>query len=651
MNEAIKMKDLISKLNEYTKQYDAGHPSISDEMWDKMYFELKQLEESTGIIYPNSPTQKINFDIISELPKAKHNHLMLSLDKTKDINEVSSFVKGHEWLAMFKLDGLSASLTYENGELIAAETRGNGEVGESIIHNALVINNIPKVIPIKDRRIVVDGEIICSWDDFNSGLCNEYAHPRALVSGSIRLLSSEEAAKRKLRFVAWDLIEGEPDIDFFFWRLEKLDDWGFDTVPRVGDAQTVSDAIEMLNDMQKKYNYPIDGYVFRFESQKYYNSLGNTDHHFRGAYAYKFYDEEYETELLDIEWSMGRTGILTPVAIFKPIEIDGTIVERASLHNVSVMRETLGLYPDLYQPIWVAKMNQIIPQITRAKKNDIPHDHIIFDRVCCITCPCCGEVIKFVKSETGVMNAVCVNPLCNGKLINKLDHYLGKKGLDVKGISEMTLEKLIDWGWINNYEDIYKLDKHKTEWISKPGFGPASVNKILNAINEKGRHTELDSFISAIGIPLVGKTVAKQIVKYYTTWEDFRNAVGGDWTEFEGFGPEISRSINSFDYSEFDKIAEMLEFITPEVQSNENITAIFEGKKFCATGKLQNFTRDSLKADIEAHGGKMVGSVTSATDYLITNTPNSGTAKNASARKLGILIITEEEYITMRTHV
>lgn len=649
MNEIYEIKELISKLNIYNKQYEEGHPSISDAEWDKMYFRLKDLENQTGIIYPNSPTQKINFDIVSELPKVKHNHLMLSLDKTKEISEVQKFVKGQDWLAMFKLDGLSASLTYENGKLIAAETRGNGEEGESIIHNALIINNIPKEIPVKDRRVVIDGEIICNWSDFNSGLCDEYSHPRALVSGSIRLLSSQEAAKRKLRFVAWDLIEGEPDIDFFFWRLEKLDDWGFDTVPRVGDAETVTDAIEILDELKTKYDYPIDGYVFRFESQKYYNSLGNTDHHFRGAYAYKFYDEEYETELIDIEWSMGRLGSLTPIAIFKPIEIDGTIIERASLHNLSILRETLGLYPEKDQKIWVAKMNMIIPQITKANKNDIPHDHILdTGNPQLMFCPYCGELTNIVKTNSGVLNVMCGNPACAGKIENKIDHYLGKKGLDVKGISNMTLKKLIAWGWISKISDIYELKEYKNEWINKPGFGTISVNKVLNAIEESKHNVNLTSFISAIGIPLVGKTIAKEITKYYNTWSDFKDAVGGDWTEFEGFGPEISKSINSFDYSEFDEIAEMLNFAPLEVQSKVISAAAIKDKKFCATGKLQNFSRDSLKTDIENYGGKLVSSVTSTTDYLITNTPDSNTQKNKDAQRLGVKIITEEEYLQMR---
>lgn len=367
---AKNIRSLINILNEWTSFYDAGKPIVSDEKWDNVYFKLEKLEQETGIIYPDSPTQSINFQTLSKLEKVKHDQPpMLSLDKTKDKNDLVSFVKGQDWMAMFKLDGLSCRLVYANGNLIQASTRGNGIVGEDITHNANIISNIPKSIPYLDT-LIVDGEIICDYESFKL-FENSYANPRNFAAGSIRQLSSEEAASRRLSFVAWDLIKGYDDIDFFFHRLEKLDDLGFDTVPRVGDAETIEDAIEILNNIraERPYGcYPIDGYVFRFESQAYYNSLGNTDHHFRGAIAYKFYDEEYETELIDIDWTMGRSGILTPVAMFKPVDTGDSIIERASMHNLSIMRELLGSKPYKGQKIWVVKQNMIIPQILRAEK-------------------------------------------------------------------------------------------------------------------------------------------------------------------------------------------------------------------------------------------------------------------------------------------
>ena len=641
------MKDLIWRLNRWTKQYDEGHPTISDKEWDEVYFELKKLEEVTGIIYPDSPTQSISYSVVNNLEKAEHNHPMLSLDKTKDPEEVKAFVKGHEWCAMFKMDGLTCSLTYENGELVRAETRGNGIVGENILHNILVMDNVPKKIPTTET-VIIDGEVICTYPNFEE-FKDEYKHPRNFASGSIRLLDAKESAARNLTFVAWDLVKGCEDIDFFFWRLEKLDEWGFETVPRVGDAETVDDAIEILNEIEDRNIFPVDGYVFKFESKKYGESLGRTEHHFKNAIAFKFYDDEYETELIDIEWSMGRTGQLTPVAIFEPIDIDGTTVERASLHNISIMRKTLGDYPEYGQALWVAKMNQIIPQITRAIKNDQPHDHAI--EMIPRFCPYCNTITTIITSDTGVETLYCLNNQCCGKLNNRIDHFLGKKGLDVKGISTATIEKLIDWGWINELGDIYKLDGHRAEWISKEGFGTASVEKILNAINASRSRVSLQNFISALGIPLVGRTVAKAITKYYSTWEDFREAIGTDWTEFEGFGPEITKAINNFDYSAADEIVKLFTWAEDQPSELQSESSSIKDKVFCITGKVFQFkNRDALKADIESKGGKVVGSMSSKVNYLINNDSTSTSAKNKAAQAAGIPIITEDEYIKLSTN-
>lgn len=651
VNKVKEIRELIDKLNKYTKAYDEGHSLISDKEWDDSYFLLQTKEREYGIIYPDSPTQSIHFETKSKLDKVIHDQPpMLSLDKTKDINVISSFVKGHDWFGMFKMDGLSCRLIYKDGKLIQASTRGNGIEGEDITHNVLVMSNVPKSIPNLELTIV-DGEIICDLDTFNKKFSKDYANPRNFASGSIRQLSNKESASRCLSFVAWDLIKGFDDVDFFFWRLEKLDELGFDTVPRVGDAETVEDAIKILDEMRGEYPYslcPIDGYVFRFESQKYYESLGATEHHFRGAMAYKFYDEEYETELLDIEWSLGRTGVLTPVAVFKPVDTGDSIIERASMHNLSIMRELLGQYPEQKQKIWVVKQNMIIPQVNRSEKNNSFHDHILDNGVCTF-CPVCGEVTKIVQSDSGVYNVICGNPSCEGKLLNRVDHFLGIKGLNVKGISKATISKLIDWGWINELKDIYGLAKYRTEWISKAGFGAASVDKILKAIDGARRCTSLEAFISAIGIPLVGRTVSKEIIKYYDTWEDFRSAVGGDWTTFDGFGPEISKAINSFNYNEADAIAAMFVFQQPEVQVNtpEPAPAI-KDKIFVITGKLSR-KRDDIKAEIEALGGKVTGSVSSKTNYLICNDKNSTTGKSADAKKLGIKIISEEEYLNLKS--
>lgn len=656
------LRSLIDELNRLTKLYDAGSPEVSDKEWDDLYFKLEKMEQETGIIYPDSPTQHIIFEEVSELQKIEHNHPMLSLAKTKDANEVQKFVSGHDWLAMFKMDGLTVSLTYENGKLTRAETRGNGIVGEDVWHNICQIKNVPKYIPTKKQdtgchkydiadKIVIDGEIICTYDNFEQ-FKSEYKNPRNFASGSIRLLNSAEAASRNLSFVAWDLVEGI-DEDFFFWRLEKLDDWGFTTVPRIGDAETVDDAIQFLDELKEMTTYPIDGYVFKFESKAYGESLGRTDHHFKNAIAYKFYDETYSTRLRTIDWTMGRTGVLTPVAIFDPIEIDGSTVERASLHNYGIMRELLGPCAYVGEPLEIYKANMIIPQVKSAGPH-YNYGYVIANAGISANdepefCPYCGGPTSIGVSPDGVRNMTCGNPHCEGKLSNRIDHFFGKKGLDVKGISTATIDKLIDWGWVNSISDMFNLHAHQMEWMEKNGFGKASVFKILDAI-DAGRTCSLTAYISAIGIPLVGTTVAKEIVKYYDSWDDFRNAVGGDWTEFEGFGPEISKAINSFDYTEADKIAGILTFKQPEIQVNVTSVAAIKDKTFCVTGKLHSFkNRDALKVDIEALGGRVVGSMSSKVDYLINNDKTSTSAKNKAAQTAGIPIISEDDYLQMKS--
>lgn len=361
------MRYLIDKLNHYTDLYDQGHPEISDKEWDKLYFTLKQEEEKTGVIYPDSPTQHIHYKSVSKLNKVTHDHPMLSLDKTKDIQEIKEFLKTQPFVTMFKMDGLTCSLTYEHGELIKAETRGNGIIGEDILHNAKVVKNIPLEIPYEER-LVVDGEIICRKDDFIP-FQKEYKNPRNFASGSIRLLSSEECKKRNLSFVAWEMIEGYSNIKEFWQRLEQLYNIGFTIVPMVCDRQWVDEALEVIQEQFKEEHaiYPIDGYVFKFNDVDFGKQQGQTDHHLKNAIAYKLYDETYSTRLKYIQWTMGRTSVLTPVAVFDPIDIDGSTVERASLSNLSILKEKLG-QPYEGQKLWVCKKNQIIPYIEKAEK-------------------------------------------------------------------------------------------------------------------------------------------------------------------------------------------------------------------------------------------------------------------------------------------
>lgn len=370
----LRIKELTILLNEATEKYDKGTPTMTDEEWDNLYFELKTLEEECDFFFKNSPTHRIHFKKVSELKKVKHNHPMLSLDKTKDIKKVESFVKGHEWIAMAKMDGLTCSLRYVDGKLVSAETRGNGIEGEDITHNALVIPSIPNEFRKYKKELIVDGEIICTYEDFES-FKKDYKNPRNFASGSIRLLDSKECEKRKLTFVAWDIIKAEEEATSLLVKLIGLQILGFNVVPYIIDEAISEDnlldaAISFIKDKAKGKGYPIDGVVFKYDNVKDYEAAGRTDHHFKGGLAYKFYDESYETEVKDIEWTMGRTGQLTPVAIFEPIEIKGSTVSRASLHNISIMKQILGEKPYIGQKIKVAKMNEIIPQIIEAEKWD-----------------------------------------------------------------------------------------------------------------------------------------------------------------------------------------------------------------------------------------------------------------------------------------
>lgn len=647
------IRKTIDQLNHYTEMYDKGIPEISDKEYDDLYFSLKEMEEKTNIIYPDSPTQKIHYELVSKLNKVEHDHPMLSLDKTKDRNEIANFLHGEGFVAMFKLDGLTCSLTYENGNLIKAETRGNGHIGEDILHNARVIKNIPQKIAYKEK-LVIDGEVICRKDDFIP-FADEYKNPRNFAAGSIRLLSAKECASRNLSFIAWEMIEGYPEVKYFHQRLFLLGVLGFDTVPYAYSSEwgTIDSVFETLEERFKNDRdiYPMDGYVFKFDNVEYGNKQGQTDHHLKNAIAFKFYDELYDTKLKWIEWSMGRTGVLTPIAIFDPVDIDGTTVERASLHNVSMIRETLGDCAYVGEPLKIYKANQIIPQIAEAgPKHD--YDYVISHAGISANdspeyCPICNHEIDYVESEDGVINAYCSNPLCDGKLINVLDHFAGKKGLDIKGLSKATFGKLIDWGWIKNCEDIFALSNFKNEWIKKPGFGVASVNKILKAIND-AKNTTLDKFISAIGIPLIGRTAAKDLADNFKTYEDFRNAVMNNKYNFftlDNFGEEMNYSIKNFDYAEADKISKILTFEAPVV-NNVIINNSLTGKTIVITGKLTNFkNRDELKAVIKSHGGKVSDSISSKTNILINNDVNSTSSKNKKAKDLGIPIMLEADFI------
>ena len=652
LEQKQEMIRLIRKLNQATIAYDEGTPLISDKEWDDMYFNLMELEKETGEFLPNSPTHSISFEIVSELKKVEHNHPMLSLDKTKDLAVVESFLKDHDWIAMAKMDGLTCSLRYLDGKLISAETRGNGTIGEDITHNAMVIPSIPKSIWYDKGELIIDGEIICTYKDFEE-FKNDYKNPRNFASGSIRLLDSEECYNRHLTFVAWDVIKGGK-YEYLSNNLSALRTYGFKIVPMFiddkEDGSTLEDYVDSIKNMSKEFSYPIDGVVFKYDTIKDYNEAGRTDHHFKGGIAYKFYDETYDTKLRNIEWTMGRMGVLTPVAIYDDVNIEGTICNRASLHNLSIMNNLFhNTTPYIGQNIKVFKSNLIIPQIYSTEEYEIKDDVEYQFLSPPIICPYCGEPTK-VKQDNESQVLYCSNPNCEGKLINRLNHFCSKKGLDIKGLSKATLIRLTNWEWVNSISDIFKLHIHQSEWMKKSGFGQASVNNIINAI-EDAKKCSFDKYLCALGIPLIGKVASKALMNTFNDYKTFRKAIkekDEKLYQIAGIGEVMIETLLNYDYTEADKIFD--KYISEIAEASILNDTVLKDKVFCITGKIKNWkNRDELKSFIESKGGKVTGSVTSKTSYLINNDTSSKTAKNLTAIKLNVPIINEDEFLTLVT--
>ena len=632
---------LVSELNRLTELYDKGMPEISDKEWDDMYFELASLERERGYILPNSPTQKVNYTVVNELQKVQHNHPMLSLDKTKDIEEIKSFVDNKDWIAMLKMDGLTCSLLYENGRLVRAETRGDGEIGENVTHNAMAVPSIPKRIPYTDR-LVVDGEIICKLDDFKE-FEGEYKNARNFASGSIRLLDSNECAKRKLTFVAWDVITGyENDEETTLSKkLNQLYDYNFEVVPHFldSDFEELETIIWSLKNIAELERYPIDGLVFKWDNCAEYESAGRTDHHFRGGMAFKFYNELYETKLIDIDWTQGKTGTLTPTAIFKTVQIDGCDISRASLHNISIIKK-LGLTNNC--TIKISKRNEIIPCVEECLQDgDSP---IKIPKYCTV---CGGETEVVTENASEVL--MCKNPNCLGKLLGRLKFFVSKPAMNIDGLSEAILEVLIDKGWVKNFRDIYYLYQHGCEWERLDGFGERSVAKILDAI-DWSREVKLENFICALSIDGVGRSASKTIADAFggdfnAFYKAFQNHY--NWADLSDIGEKTSANITKYltenEAEIVDLASEMRFIVQKKIEIKENP---FSGKTLCVTGKLNHFTRDSINVKIAELGAKAAGSVSKNTDYLITNEA-SGSSKYKKAVELNIPIITEQEFLNL----
>ena len=638
----------VDLLNQWTDDYDKGAPVVEDYEWDDLYYSVQDFEYyNPEFISPDSPTQKVHFVKVSELSKVKHSHPMLSLAKTKDLTKITEIL-GTDFplIAMLKLDGLSCSLTYEKGVLVRAETRGDGTVGEDVTHNIWHVSTVPRHLPQK-IDLTVDGEIIIKEDDFEP-FAQEYKNPRNLAAGTVRLLDAATSIKRRLTFVAWDAFFFDEDkFTNLSDKLQFLQDSNF-IVTRFrelsGNASNnkIQKAIDSLRGAAKVSDFPIDGIVFKIDNVKEYAKMGRTDHHFKGGVAFKFFEETYGTNLLDVSFDVSRTGELTPVAVFSPVNIEGSTVERASLHNLSILKEKVGT-PYKGQSLQIVKRNQIIPQIEEAEKRDNPENPIELPKVC----PSCGAPLEVLVSVTGVETLYCVNPECPAQLVGKLTHFCSDKGLDIKGLSEATLSKLIRAGFISSFESIFILENYKREWMQMNGFGAASVNKILAAI-EKSKETELWRVISALGIPLVGTKTAKDLAKHFETWEEFERAILNNYAfeKINNIGKIIGDSLRGYPIGKVSFLSKYLNF-RKSANDAKSAPSLLEGKKIVVTGKLELFkNRKELVNKIEDAGGKVTDSVSSSTFLLICNDLESKSSKANKAREKGIPILTEQEFLS-----
>lgn len=647
---------IINRVEELNKAseayYNTGQPIMSDIEFDGKLEELRWWEDKTGIVLANSPTHNVGAIVLDSIDKVTHESPMLSLAKCHSAEEVEQFAKGHTLVGSVKLDGLTCRLIFKNGELIRAESRGNGTIGSIITDHAKQFLNVPLHIN-KEGTYIIDGEALIKTDDFEELNKNgEYKTPRNLASGTLGGLDTSVVKNRKLRWYAWEVVEGSKYPESFTSSLMEANDLGFETVPFANltwAELNIQEAIDFFLDEAKKENLPQDGVVFKFEDVAYGKSLGSTSHHFNNGIAFKVFNESVESELINIEYTMGKTGILTPTAVFKPVEIEDTIVERASLHNISVMKEIMGK-PWVGQHVGVIKSNLIIPQIRWAEQDneytkiyiDIPH-----------MCPICGQPTKIVKDNNSEV-LVCTNDNCKGKLLGKLSHAVSRDALNVDGLSEATIEKFINLGWLNSIRDIYYLSDHEKQLKSLDGFGKKSVDKLLASI-QKSRKTSLERFLYSLSIPLLGKSASMMIadsVDYdFDVFIDEMTMKGAEYFRYlPGVGDSLISSLNTYWKKHYSEILQLAGEFTFETQKSimSETTNELENKTFVITGSVNHYqNREALKADIEAHGGKVVGSISSKVSYLINNDINSTSSKNKKAKSLNIPIISEDEFLSM----
>ncbi len=649
-NEIERIKELIKQLNEASDAYYNSSDSImTDYEWDNLFDELKYLEDETGIIYPNSPTQNVGYTVLDEITKVKHNHPMLSLDKTKSVNDLRKFASNNACVLSVKCDGLTTSLHYNNGKLVSAETRGDGVEGSDVLNNALTIKNIPHEIPYMDD-LIIDGEVIIGWDTFNE--INEklpegqkYKHPRNLVSGSLILLDSKEAADRNMRFIAWRVIKGFRHKSMFM-DLKEAEKNGFEVVPMFTyidsstDGDHINEMVNRIQEMADNAGIPYDGAVMAVDDYRLAESMGRTDKFYRHSIAYKYEDELYETVLRDIEWNTSKTGLINPVAIFDPVDLDGAITTRATLHNVTYIKNMMLGIGDR---IRIYRSNKVIPKvhdsIDKSGNFTIPY-----------TCPTCGGLTKIVKENDSEV-LMCDNPTCSGKLLGRLKHAVSRDALNVDRLSEATIQKFIDLGWLTCVKDIYHLSDYEKRITNLEGFGKKSATKLLKAI-EDSRSTTFDRFLYSLSIPLCGGKASKMIAEAedYQVENFFKDMTlyGAKFFNYlPGVADALVNNLDEYFKNNCNKILELSKEFNFEIPTKVDLTdKRLNGLTFVVTGKVTQYkSRDELKKEIESLGGKVAGSVSAKTTALINNDIDSTSSKNKKAKELGVPILTENMFI------
>lgn len=646
-NKQTRMRELVEELNQAGKAYYQEDREIMSNLeYDKLYDELQALEEELGTVLSNSPTVHVGYESLNELPKEAHETPMLSLDKTKDVETLRDFIGEHNTLLSWKMDGLTIVLTYEEGHLIKAVTRGNGAVGEVVTNNASKFVNLPLQISYKER-LVLRGEAVITYSDFEKindeieDVEAKYKNPRNLCSGSVRQLNNEITARRNVRFYAFGLVSAE-NVDFKNSRREQME-WiknqGFQIVEyRQVTGATLNEAMEYFSRQVGENDFPSDGLVAIYDNISYGESLGRTAKFPRNAFAFKWADELRETTLIEMEWSASRTGLINPVAIFQPVELEGTTVSRASVHNISIVKE---LELGIGDKIEVYKANMIIPQIarnlTRSGALPIPEE-----------CPVCqGETN--IHKENDVEALYCTNPECPAKKVKAFALFVSRDAMNIEGLSEATLEKFIAKGYLKEFGDLYQLSQYEEEIVDMEGFGRKSYDNLIGSI-EKSRQTSLPKVLYSLGILNIGLANAKVICKAFQyDLDKIQKAEEEDISAIDGIGPVIARSLKDYfnDQEKMRMLNHLLEYLELE-QVETEAEQSFAGMNFVITGSVNHFAnRGEVKELIESMGGKVTGSVTSKTNYLINNDTTSNSSKNKKAKDLGVPIISEEEFMAM----